>query len=196
MYVPDHFSPADADSFSFISQFSFGELISAVEGKSFCTHLPFLFDDKNIFLLCHIAKANPQWREIGGQEVLAVFHGPHGYISPSWYDKAGVPTWNYQVVHVYGKASVFEDKERMSDMVENLSAAHEAGSENPWNGEYQARMLDAIIGIEIEITEVQAKHKLSQNRTDNERKNIIAELQGLGNTILADAMIDALKEKG
>ena len=193
MYVPSHFLPKDSNSFQFIQQNSFGELSSLVEGKIFSSHLPFLYQEKNNSLLCHVAKANPQWQHISEQEVLAVFHGPHGYISPSWYQNAGVPTWNYQAVHVYGQAETFHDEVRLSDLVAKLSAVYEADFDKPWQPEYDQRMLKAIVGIEIAITDVQAKHKLSQNRTAAEQETVIRQLHSLGNAPLAHAMTEVLK---
>ncbi|NKB34535.1 MAG: FMN-binding negative transcriptional regulator [Pseudomonadales bacterium] len=193
MYVPSHFLPRQEEHFSFIENFSFGELISIVDGKIFSTHLPFLIDESSNSLLCHVAKANPQWQQLDGQEVLAVFHGPHGYVSPSWYEKAGVPTWNYQAVHVNGQAKCFTEEAKLSQLVKALSDAQEAEFENPWKPDFDERMLGAIIGIEISISNVEAKHKLSQNRTGCEQKNIICQLRAQGNSILANVMDEVLK---
>ena len=104
MYIPKHFNVSDKEEIlAFIKGNSFGQLISLVEGKLFSSHIPFLFRGENQSLLCHVAKNNPQWENIEGQEVLITFQGPHDYVSPSWYSSPGVPTWNYQSVHIYGK---------------------------------------------------------------------------------------------
>lgn len=193
MYTPKHFLPKDDQAFELIQQYSFGELISQHKGRITASHLPFLFDRENNVLQCHVAKANPQWQQISDQEVLAIFSGPHGYISPSWYEKAGVPTWNYQAVHVYGKATSFQDEDKLANTVKHLSEVYESEFPQPWQPDFDTRMLKAIVGIDIEISDVQAKYKLSQNRAKDEQLNVIKQLGQLGNTELAEAMLREMK---
>lgn len=193
MYTPNHFLPRNNQTLEFVKQNSFGELLSQLDGKIVGSHLPILIDQEKNALHCHVAKANPQWQQIDGQEVLVIFTGPHGYISPSWYEKAGVPTWNYQAVHVYGKARSFQDEKRLASTVKHLSEIYESEFEKPWQPDFDERMLKAIVGIEIEITDIQAKYKLSQNRSKVEQENVMEQLQLLGNTDLAKAMLREMK---
>ena len=121
-------------------------------------------------LIGHVARANPQWRHFaGGVEALAIFTGPHAYISPSWYQTPSmVPTWNYVAVHVYGLPRVVEDTAAFAEILRLTIDEYEAGRPTPWREElpadYKAAMMKAIVGFEIEITRVEAKFKLSQNR--------------------------------
>ena len=158
MYIPSHFRVKDRELLDqFIVQNSFGLLVSTENGVPVASHLPFHYSD-NTTLLCHVAKANPQWQALEDQRVLVIFPGPHAYVSPTWYAGPGVPTWNYQAVHVYGRARCFQDEARLKQLVRTLSTLHESGSETPWNGEFDARMLKAIVGIEITLEEVQGKY--------------------------------------
>jgi transcriptional regulator len=114
MHIPSSFKVSDQDElFSFINQHSFGQLISIVDDRPCSTHLPFLIDSENQKLICHLGKANLQWKNIQDQEVLVTFLGPHDYISPTWYVGNGVPTWDYQAVHVYGRAIVIDDHDML-----------------------------------------------------------------------------------
>ena len=162
MYVPDHFQVADqAEILAFIDANAFGQLISIEAQRPFVSHLPFLLADDGRKLLCHLARQNPQWQSLEDQQVLVTFLGAHDYISPSWYQNAGVPTWNYQAVHVYGHCRVFDDTSQLAGVVDALSARYEAAFEKPWQPQYRDAMLKAIVGVEIEIDEIEAKYKLS-----------------------------------
>jgi transcriptional regulator len=189
MYIPRHFEINDRDEiFPFVEANAFGQLISQVEGRLFCSHLPFLVSADRSRLIGHVARQNSQQRWLSGQEVLVTFHGPHDYISPSWYTGPGVPTWNYQAVHIYGQTEVFHDPARLKDVVETLTQKYESAFEQPWQAEYDATMLSAIVGIEIVITEVQCKYKLSQNRKPQDRAQVIERLSAIGSKKLAEAM--------
>lgn len=188
MYIPKHFNVTDREEIlAFIKSNSFGQLISLVDGKLFSTHIPFLFSGDNQSLLCHVAKNNPQWENIEGQEILVTFQGPHDYVSPSWYSSPGVPTWNYQSVHIYGKSKIISEKEKLSRIINELTGIYESSFEKPWKPEYKESMLNAIIGIEINITDIQCKYKLSQNRSENDRVQIIEEHKKRGSTQLSQA---------
>lgn len=192
MYIPKHFAVTDKEEiFGFIENNSFGQLISQVEGRSFSTHMPFLLSRDRTKLLGHIAKANPQWQHLGDQEVLISLQGTHGYISPSWYRAEGVPTWNYQSVHIYGQASSYSDPEQLKAIVESLTAENEKGFEKPWQPTYMASKLRGIVGIEICISEIQCKYKLGQNRDKAEQIGVANSLADSGNIALSRAMIDA-----
>ena len=188
MYIPKHFNVTDKkEIITFIKGNSFGQLISLVEGKLFSSHIPFLFSEENQSLLCHVAKNNPQWCNIEGQEILVTFQGPHDYVSPSWYSSPGVPTWNYQSVHVYGMPKIITEKEKLGSIVNEITGIYESALEKPWKPEYKESMLNAIVGIEINITDIQCKYKLSQNRPEEDRVQIIEEHKKRGSSKLSKA---------
>ena len=189
MYVPEHFKVSDADEiFRFIDANAFGQLISRQVGEIMASHLPFLVAEDRQRLHCHLARQNPQWQQLEGQRVLITFQGAHDYISPSWYQNAGVPTWNYQAVHVYGHCRVFDGAEELAGVVEALSSRYESRFEAPWQPQYRDAMLKAIIGVELEIDEVQCKYKLSQNRPAADQPGVVENLERLGSRDLARAM--------
>ena len=127
MYLPEHFKISDeSEIFSFIDANAFGQLVSQHQGRLFSSQLPFLVSDDHRHLRCHLARQNPQWQEIEDQEVLIILSGADDYISPSWYENAGVPTWNYEVVHLYGTCRVFESKTQLKQLVEALTHKHES----------------------------------------------------------------------
>lgn len=190
MYVPKHFEIQDESELSgFIRINGFGQLISSVEGRLFSTPLPFLLSEDNQTLITHVARKNPQAGDLDGQEVLISLLGPHAYISPTWYEKrGGVPTWNYQSVQVYGTAKVVNDRDRNKEIIELMSTQFEGGLSEPWDMQYPTQMLDAILGIEISISEIQGKYKLSQNRSAIDQQNVIRSLSKQGNKRLANEM--------
>lgn len=189
MYIPKHFDVTDNEEiFSFVEENAFGQLISQVDGRLFSSHIPFLISKDRATIFAHLAKPNPQLIDIEKQEVMLTFEGPHDYISPSWYTGSGVPTWNYQTAHIYGRCTVFNDADRLKELVDSLTHKYESGFETPWQPEYNSAMLGAIAGIEIQISDVQCKYKLSQNRSENDRKLVIQNLTRLGSITLAKAM--------
>ena len=114
--------------------------------------------------------------------------GPHDYISPSWYRSPGVPTWNYQTVHIYGKPVLITEPEILCSIVGELTRKHESSFEKPWNPEYKELLLNMIIGIEIQITDIQCKYKLSQNRPESDQRQIAEQLKLKGSVELSKAM--------
>ena len=193
MYIPKHFEVTDTNEiFAFVKANAFGQLISSVKGQLFSSHLPFLASEDKTTLICHVAKQNPQWEDIENQEVLITFQGPHDYISPSWYGSPGVPTWNYQAVHIYGKPKIITDSKQLKNIVETLTKTYESSTEQPWTPEYKGSLLDIIVGIEIEITNIQCKYKLSQNRSVTDQNNIVKELKNNGSLQLSQAMKNVL----
>jgi len=189
MYIPKAFRVTDRDEiFSFVEENAFGQLVSSVEGRISSTHMPFLVSDDKQRIFGHFAKQNPQHNELDNQEALVTFLGPHDYISPSWYNSPGVPTWNYQAVHIYGICRVFNDQEGLKAVVDNLTTKYESAMKNPWEPSYDASLLSAIVGVEISITEIQCKYKLSQNRPAEDKQKVIAQLEDRGSKSLADAM--------
>ena len=171
MYCPEAFVVSDPEQLqSFIEQYSFATLVSTVDGHPFATHLPLLLDistSAHGTLLGHMARANPQWQTFeGSQEVLAIFHS---YISPSWYETTpAVPTWNYATVHVYGAPRIIEDSGRLATLVDRLTTVYESGMPQPWPGDipvdFKQKLFKAIVGFVIDITRIEGKFKLGQNR--------------------------------
>lgn len=189
MYIPKAFEVSEQEEiFSFLENNAFGQLTSVMDGKPFSTHMPFLVSEDKQKLLAHIAKQNPQHLEISGQTVLASFQGPHDYISPAWYHDPGVPTWNYQALHIYGKCSVIKDPDRIKEIIEVLTEKYESRFEKPWRPQYKDELTQAIVGLELQITDIQCKYKLSQNRSIKDRQQVIAELEQAGSFDLANAM--------
>ena len=182
MYVPRHFNENDAEKLAaFIDENAFGVLVTTSEGRPFASHIPFLYERESGTLLGHVARANPQWRHFSdASEVMVLFQGPHAYISPSWYLAPGVPTWNYAVAHVYGSARALDDPSRIKDIVERLTQNYERNNQPPWAPAYDQGMLQAIVGIEIRIKEVQGKFKLSQNRSAADRSAVVSRLEATG----------------
>ncbi len=189
MYIPECFLIEDSRKvYSFIEDNSFGQITSIVDGRLYSSHVPFLLSKDNSCLISHLAKSNPQHLELNGQEVLITLDGAHGYVSPSWYESSGVPTWNYQTVHIYGVVRVFSDSEKLKCAVESITAKYEGVFDSPWEPKYKSSALDAIVGIEISITEIQCKFKLSQNRSKNDQREVIRKLRLGKNTLLAEEM--------
>ena len=189
MYIPRHFKVTDDDEiFAFIEANSFGQIISSIEDKLFASHIPFLLSGDKQKLVGHLAKQNPQHSDMDKQEVLVTLQGPHAYISPSWYQSPGVPTWNYQAVHIYGVCEAFDDHEKIKLIVDSLTRKFESSFQNPWQPDYKAPMLGAIVGIEVSIKEIECKYKLSQNRPAEDREQVIEQLENTGSIGLARAM--------
>jgi transcriptional regulator len=196
MYLPKQFRTDHVgEMHGLMRQYNFATLVTQHDGAPFATHLPFLLDaerGEHGTLVAHVARANPQWRDLAaGQEALSIFGGPHAYVSPSWYDtNPNVPTWNYAAVHAYGVARLVEDRDELASMLERLVDTHEAGFAQPWRmdlpGDYLDRMLRALVGFEIEITRLEGKLKMSQNRTPAERERVAAELSASADPLSMD----------
>lgn len=183
MYIPNFNSFTDGQEIvAFIQRYSFASIVTQVDGLPVATHLPFLVKKENnkLILQAHFAKANPQWKEIEGNTSLVIFTEPHAYISPNNYEKAeNVPTWNYLAVHVYGKARILDDVEQKADLLKHTINAFESAYLQQWQGlpeQYRLKMMNGIVAFEIEVTDLQAKKKLSQNRSELERENVINSL--------------------
>lgn len=190
MYTPEIYKNEDSESIkTFLKENSFGILINQTNGKLCATHIPIELEintDGKEVLQGHISKLNPQAEGFAeNDQVLAVFSGPHSYISSSWYDHENVPTWNYIAVHVYGRIKI-TDETATIESLKKLVDKYETNSENPVRVENLSaktmREARGIVGFEIEIDEIQATKKLSQNRDDHNYKNIISELEKTENT--------------
>jgi len=167
---------------SFMHEYPFATLISTAGDRPEATHLPFVIkerDDK-VILVSHMAKPNAQWKHFDN-EVLVVFQEPHAYISPSHYEHAqNVPTWNYAAVHAYGKPHIFTEEQEVRSVLEEMIHFYEAEYYTQWNTldpKYTSGLMKGIVAFEIEVTELQAKFKMSQNKTPIERENIINALE-------------------
>lgn len=208
MYIPPSFAVTDpAQLHDFIKQHSFATLISQVGNEPLASHLPLLLDcEAKPYgrLIGHFARANTHWQAAAGQRVLAVFHGPHAYVSPGWIKSQNVvPTWNYVAVHAYGTLLPFENRDRMRDIVRRTVETYEANQATPWSmdqpeAEFIDKLLAAIVGFEIDIDRLEGKWKLNQNHPAERREQI---LQGLlatnrhGETQIAYLMQEAMEAK-
>ena len=170
MYTPAHFQVHDLGTLhAFIQRHSFATLVSQEGGVPQATHLPFLLNPTQNTLISHMARANPQWRHFTSAEVLVIFTGPHAYISPAWYaTQPAVPTWNYTAVHAYGIPRIITQHDRFAQMLHDLVELYESGRPNRWNGqlppEFRDGLMKGIVGLEIQITRLEGKFKLGQNR--------------------------------
>jgi transcriptional regulator len=189
MYIPKAFRVTDRDEiFSFVEANAFGQPVSSVEGRIFSSHMPFLVSEDKQNIVGHFAKQNPQHIELDNQEALVNFLGPHDYISPSWYNSPGVPTWNYQAVHVNGVCRVFNDQEKLKALVDALTEKYESTMTKPWEPNYAPSLLTAIVGVEMSIAKIECKYKLSQNRPTEDQQSVIEQLGNRGSNNLVDAM--------
>jgi transcriptional regulator len=200
VYVPDHFAPASDDAVAeLLRRRGAGDLITPTAHGLQATFLPLLHEpgpDGGFGVLRgHVARNNPQWREPATGPALVIIRGPDGYISPTWYATKAehgrvVPTWNYITAHITGEFVVHDDVAWVEQMVRDLTEVHEQGFDPPWRVDdappkYIAGQLRAIVGVEVHITAIEAKFKLSQNRSSADIDGAIA---GLGDTELADEM--------
>jgi transcriptional regulator len=184
MYIPRAFAVEDFAALrELIHDHSFATLITAADGAPVATHLPLLLEERGEqgVLMGHLARANPQWRAFDGQtEALVIFSGPHGYVSPSWYEaQPSVPTWNYMVAHVYGAPRVLEDEAAVQRHLLALVARFESGRPRPYDTPYEEdwlrRMIQGVVAFELPIARIEGKFKLSQNRGEADRAHVAAE---------------------
>lgn len=195
--MPKHFNVDDPKALdAFIEHNAFATLVSTGAAGLQVSHIPLLPERDSggtLRLLGHVARANLQWQALeSATDVVAIFHGPHAYVSPSWYQtQPSVPTWNYAVVHAHGRATLL-DEAGLHDLVIRLSDVYEAGRPKPWRAvdlpaDYTSNMLKAIVGFEIEVTNLEGKFKLSQNRPV-EVPRVIAALEAEGQGEVAALM--------
>ncbi|TJY37793.1 FMN-binding negative transcriptional regulator [Pontimicrobium aquaticum] len=201
MYIPKkNLQTNKKQIVEFIQRFSFGTIITSKRNLPIATHLPFVVseDQGDIILTSHFAKANNQWRDID-KNVLVIFSEPHAYISPKNYEKElNVPTWNYISVHAYGKGKIITDLEKTFELLEHSIENFEVAYKQQWNKlplDFKTKMANGIVAFEINVSEIQAKEKLSQNKTKKEQKNIIDSLSNSGTyneKLIADYMRKSL----
>ena len=203
MYIPEHFRIKSEQALHKIIQtHPLGALVMMTPNGLDANHIPFEFDPVKNLLTGHVARANPVWQQCGnGMDVLVIFRSEESYISPNWYPSKHefhrqVPTWNYEVVHVHGHMTVQDTEKFVRGVVGRLTRKHEAIEAKPWKmgdstPEFIDGMLKAIVGIEITITRMEGKAKLSQNREDRDRLNASDVLARQGDLELANAMRNA-----
>lgn len=201
MYTPSHFDEQRPEPLQqLLHDHPLGLLITNGPQGLDANPVPFLFDarpDGAGVLTAHVARANPVWKEAADSEVLVVFQGPQAYISPNWYPSKAengkaVPTWNYIVVQARGKLVVHDDVAWLRALVTRLTARHEANQAKPWlpsdaPDDYLAAMLRGIVGIEIPLTSLRGKWKMSQNQPAANREGVVQGLrpQGAGQAAVA-----------
>ncbi len=202
MYIPSHSEQTNRETlFEVIREFSFATVVTHDGQAPFASHVPIVLDDaaETPRLLGHIARANPQWKQFGDDDVLVIFEGPHAYVSPSWYEsEQAVPTWNYVAVHAYGRARII-DGDELTNLVDRTVANYESGRATPWKNElpedFRAGLLEAIVGFEIPIDRLEGKFKLGQSRPEADARGAISGLRESGDGQLADWMERQLEER-
>ena len=193
MYIPAHFVADDAVVGELLAHHGAADLVTATPQGLLATMLPFVFDPAaggHGALLGHVARNNDQWKVPALGEALVIVRGADAYVSPSWYESKAehgrvVPTWNYVTAHVYGRLVVHDDVAWAGDLVRRLTVKHEAARDHPWSVDdapppYVAGQLRAIVGLELVISRIEAKAKLSQNRPPADIDGVVAGLRADG----------------
>jgi transcriptional regulator len=198
MYVPAHFAADDEAVHQLLTHHGAADLVTATPDGLVATFLPFLYDRAAGALLGHLARNNDQWRRPVLGEAMVIVRGPDSYISPSWYPSKSehgrvVPTWNYLTAHVYGRLTVHDDPVWLDELVRRLTDKHEADRADRWSVDdappaFVAGQLRAIVGVQVTITRIEAKLKLSQNRPPADVDGVIAGLRAAGDEQGADAV--------
>jgi transcriptional regulator len=204
MYVPGHFAAEPQAVDALLTHLGAADLITVTDQGMLATFLPLLYDaagGEHGALLGHVARNNDQWRRAAIGEAMAIVHGVDGYVTPSYYASKFehgrvVPTWNYVTAHVYGELIVHDDVEWLDALVRRLTDRHEAGREHPWSVDdapaaYVEGQLRAIVGVELRISRIEAKAKLSQNRAAGDIDSLVAGLERDGETAHAEAVREA-----
>lgn len=201
MYIPAHFAADNAAVGHMLTRPGAANLITMTDQGLLATLLPFIHEPSEGgqgALHAHLARSNPQWSSASTGEALAIIQGPDAYISPSWYPSKAehgrvVPTWNYSTAHVYGRLVIHDDAEWLARHVRQLTAVHESGRGKPWSVDdapdgFIAGQLRAIVGVELLITRIEAKEKLSQNRPAADAEGVVAGLKAAGQAAAAAAV--------
>ncbi len=204
MFIPAYYRNNDLSEIkSFIRKNSFATLITHGTENPEATHIPIELieqNDEEAYLQGHISRANPQWKCFNDTDlVLAIFQGPHSYVSSGWYNHVNVPTWNYMAVHVYGKIKIIENDE-LYQSLKGLVDRYESTSSKPIKVEelpedMMSKYMKGIVGFRIAMEKIEGKWKLSQNRDKEDHKNIIRELENLGD-INARLVAEEMKKHG
>lgn len=184
MYIPKLYREEDWKKIlEFLRQNEFAILVTYDGGKPAASHLlvDVIEEDERHFVNGHMSRANPQWKTFEkNDEILVIFQGPHTYISPTWYNHVNVPTWNYQAVHVYGRPRIIENRDEAYRLLKNLIDRHESESHYTLDTlppDFVEKEIRGIVVFQIEVTQIEANYKLSQNRNDEDYHNIIDRLE-------------------
>ena len=204
MYVPQHFAMDDDAVRELLHRHGAGDLVTATDEGLVATMLPFVYDpDRGPHgaLLGHVARNNEHWRQAPIGEALVILRGPDAYVSPQWYASKAehgrvVPTWNYVTAHVYGELVVHDDVDWLDGLVRRLTEKHEAGRAQPWAVDdapprFVAGQLRAIVGVELVITRIEAKAKLSQNRPPADVDGVVEGTRRSGDEAMSRAVESA-----
>ncbi|GAB5097810.1 FMN-binding negative transcriptional regulator [Caballeronia sp. HLA56] len=210
MYIPDHFNETNTEVLQqLVLQHPFGALVTSGKSGLDANHIPFeLITDQGQFgtLLAHVARANAVWQDVtDNDEVMVIFNAGDAYISPTWYPSKHehhkqVPTWNYIVVHAYGRIQIRDNKKFVRGVVARLTRTHEAQEPKPWKMgdapvDYVEQQLDAIVGLEIEVTRWVGKRKLGQHKDARDIRGPAGMLNSRGNQQIGDAMLGCAAKK-
>lgn len=181
MYIPKLYRQEDRDEIlAFLKANNFPALVTSDGERLVATHLPVevVEAEDHFTLYGHMARSNPQWKTIGEQEALLIFQGAHTYISPRWYNHVNVPTWNYKIVHLYGKLRELQGDELVS-LLSHLVQTHEPGTGYALEGlppDFVQKQMAGVFGFAVEVARIEAGYKLSQNRNDEDHANIVTHL--------------------
>jgi transcriptional regulator len=204
MYVPEHFAMGDDAVEGLLANHGAGDLVTATSQGLLVTLLPFVYDPARAgrgSLLGHVARNNEQWRHAPVGEALVILRGPDAYVTPTWYSSKSehgrvVPTWNYVTAHVYGELVVHDDVEWVGELVRRLTEKHEADRPRPWAvadapPAFVAGQLRAVVGVELRISRIEAKAKLSQNRPAADIDGVIDGTRRHGDSAMSRAVDEA-----
>jgi transcriptional regulator len=202
MYIPKFNRVEDQPvAVAFMRANPFAILVSNHEDTPFATHLPVIVAEANrqIIVRAHVAKSNPHWKMLEQKDSLLIFHGPHAYISPAIYEiHESVPTWNYATVHAYGRGKILPADTDKHQVLAELISQFDSSYLSQWNSfdeQYRSRMLNHIVAFEIPVTRIEAKFKLSQNRTKAEQENVIQALGASPDSAIS-GVADLMRERG
>jgi transcriptional regulator len=195
MYIPKHFEETDKSKLlEFMRSNSFVTLVSILNGVPFASHIPLVIETNgdDLKLVGHVAKSNEQWKAFGTSETLAIFTGPHAYVSPTLYEtKQSVPTWNYIAVHAYGVPNVieFSERETLERMMDDIIDTYDASYKEQWHSlsdAYRTSMMKGIVAFEMTVTKLEGKYKLSQNRSETDQHNVAEALSKSSDPAIAN----------
>ncbi|WP_422404366.1 FMN-binding negative transcriptional regulator [Mammaliicoccus sp. JADD-157] len=176
MYIPKHYQMKDYQEIKkFMTKYNFATVVTVDELKPIATHLPVIINehDDSLFISGHFARGNKQWRTMDNNEdVLIIFHGPHGYISSTWYETEDVPTWDYQSIHVYGKSVLLNEhqlKEDLKVLLDKYESEHRGGATWGNLSDQTKKQIKGIVGFKVKADKLEAAYKLSQNRSETDK---------------------------
>lgn len=202
MYIPAPFQLSEVEACDVIKEYGFATLFSMHDGMPYATHLPLMMSNDKNYLYGHFALPNPQWKDIESQFVLAVFQGPHCYVSPKWYEtNQAVPTWNYVSAHVYGKVELLDEEDTRNSM-SALVLKYESPDSSYKLGDVDSKLLagmnKGVKGFKIKINKIEGKAKLSQNHSILRQELVANQLSLIPHTheqIISSLMKKNLNEK-